>query len=339
MTPASRRQDRGIMTKREWSAGETDVLARAIVRAPSVHNIQPWRLELPDGEAKLFERADLTLPHHDPDDRDRSISCGAAAANLEIAARVLSLRPRLWLLPDGPDSDLVARLSVEGPGRPHENDLHRYTAIARRHSYRQPFAGPKLSSEDVADLAAEASGDDVHVRPLVGDEDVDALAELLDYAGAVLKNDQGYQRELAIWTIRDERSRSHGVGLASGALPSTSLPWAGLVRVRTALPDRAVLARRLAEETVLVFATGEDGRLAHVRAGMVMQQVWLAAVRRGLVAAVQTQPLHLSEARRRFADRLSLDAYPQVLMRVGRPSGEVPTSPHRRPSELFAPPE
>lgn len=327
------------MTKREWSVGETDVLAIAVVRAPSVHNIQPWRLELPDGEAELFERADLALPHHDPFDRDRSISCGAAAANLEIAARVLSLCPRLTLLPDGPDSDLVARLTVDGTERPAEVELHRYSAIARRRSYRRPFAGPRVSREDVAHLLADVGDENVRIRPLLGQVEIGALTDLLDYAGTVMKNDQGYQRELAIWTIRDEETRTHGVGVAGSTLPPSSLPWAGLVRAQTSLPDRSVLAQRLAEETVLLFATGEDSREAHVRTGLAMQRLWLGAVRRGFVAAVQTQPLHLPEARRRFGEQLSLQGHPQLLMRVGRPSGAVPQSPHRRVSEVLTPRE
>lgn len=327
------------MTKREWSVGETDVLARAVVRAPSVHNIQPWRLEFPDGEAVLFERADLALPYHDPHGRDRSISCGAAVANLEIAARILSLEPRVRLLPDGTDADRVARLAVVDTHQPCEAELHRYSAISRRRSYRRPFAGPALSDDEVNHLLAETGEESVHVRPLRGRGEVEVLADLLEYAGIVLKQDRGYQRELAIWTIRDERSRVHGVGIAGSASPSSSLPWAGLVRPQTTLPHRQVLADRIAEETVLVFATDDDGREAHVRTGMAMQRVWLAAVERGFVAAVQTHPLHLTKARRRFGERLSLGGHPQLLMRVGRPSGTVPQSPRRHENELLAPRE
>ncbi|EID56117.1 Acg family FMN-binding oxidoreductase [Saccharomonospora xinjiangensis] len=326
------------MTKREWSAADTDVLAKAVVRSPSVHNIQPWRLELPAGEVLLFERADLSLPHHDPHGRDRAISCGAAVANLELAARVLSLRHRVRLLPDGQQGDLVARLTVEGTQRPGEADLRRYSAIARRRSYRRAFSGPALTGDDVAGLVAALEGEEgVRVERLGSAEQLDALAELLEHAATVLKQDTGYQRELAMWTIRDERSHPHGAGVAGSALPPSPLPWSGLVRSQTALPDRRTLAQRLAEETVLLFATEGDGRDAHVRTGRAMQRVWLAAVERGFVAAVQTHPMHLSEARRRFGQRLSLEGHPQVLMRVGRPSGTVPQSPRRREDELLAP--
>lgn len=48
------------------------------VRAPSVHNSQPWRWHVDGRTAEL--RADLRrrLPHTDPDGRDLLVSCGCA---------------------------------------------------------------------------------------------------------------------------------------------------------------------------------------------------------------------------------------------------------------------
>lgn len=319
----------------EWSAGETDVLARAVVRTPSVHNIQPWWLDLPVGAALVYERTDLALPYHDPRGRDRAISCGAAVANLELAMRVLALYPRLDLLPRAARSDLVARLTVERHQPPSETDLHRYSAIARRRSYRKPFTAAAVSDYDIKDLVTASSTEGVQVRVLRGEAELTALAELLEYAGMVLRHDRGYQRELAIWTVRDERSHRHGAGVAGSALPPSTLPWAGLVRPSTALPDRQTLVNRLGHETVLVFSSRGDDRLDHVRTGIAMQHTWLAAVDMGLAAAVQTQPLHLAEARTKFGDALDLAGFPQLLMRVGHPSASVVQSPRRHVAELL----
>lgn len=324
------------MGKHEWSAGETEVLANAVVWAPSVHNIQPWRLEFTDDEVVVFERTDISLPYHDPEGKDRSVSYGAAVANLEIAMRRLSLRPGVRLLPDGTDSEVVARLSVEGRQDPTEAELHRYSAIRRRRSYRRPFIGPPLPAREIDRITASADDDAVHIRPVRGDTEIDALADLLEYAGGTLKSDQGYQRELSIWTIRDEDSRTHGAGVSRSASPPTTLPWAGLPRPGTAIPDRRTLVERLGNETVLVFSTDTDDRAAHMRTGLAMQRTWLSAVERGFAAAVQTHPLHLSEARRRFVERLALTGCPQLLMRVGRPFGALPQSLRRHAAEVIA---
>lgn len=325
-----------MSAKHEWSAGEIDVLARAVVGAPSVHNIQPWRLELPDDGALVFERTDLPLPHHDPGGRDRSISCGAAITNLELGMRVLALSPAVTLLPDPRRPDLVVRMTVEGRRVPSDTDLHRYSAIARRRSYRHPFAAHALSQYAVRDLIEAASAEGVQVAVVRG-EDLSVLADLLEYAAVVFRQDRGYQRELSLWTIRDERSHRHGTGMTRSALPGSTLPWAGLVRPATAVPDREILTSRLEHETLLVFLSPSDDRIDHVRAGMAMQRTWLAAVDLGLVAAVQTQPLHLSEVRSGLTDKLGLSGHPQLLMRVGHPTGRVSQSPRRHTAELVRP--
>ncbi|PXY22340.1 Acg family FMN-binding oxidoreductase [Prauserella muralis] len=318
-----------------WSTGETDVLARAVVRAPSVHNTQPWSLDLPDGQALLSERTDLALPYHDPLGRDRSLSCGAAVANLELAMRVLGAGTHVALLPDEHQPDLVARLTAEGTRVPSDTDLHRYSAIARRRSYRHAFSGQPVSDYDLKDLRAACSAEGVQLRVLSTRDELVVLADMLEYAGAALQRNHAYQRELALWTVRDERAHRHGAGIARSALPASSLPWAGIVRPATALPDRETLASRLQEETVLVFLTAGDSRLDHLNAGIAMERTWLAAVDLGLAAAVQTQPLHLSEARSSFVERLGLPGYPQVLMRVGHPLAAVPQSPRRRVAEVL----
>lgn len=321
--------------KHEWSAGETDVLARAVVRAPSVHNTQPWWLELPDGEALVFARRKLELPFHDPLGKDRTISCGAAIANLDLGMRVLAQRPRLNLLPDPQRPDLIARLEVTQTLPPTETDLHWYSAIARRRSYRHAFGDHVVSDYDVKDLIAASSSDGVQVKVLRSAEELTALADVLEYAAATIARDRGYQRELMLWTIREGAGPARGTGIADGALPTSSLPWAGLVRPNTALPDRDTLAQRLERETVLVFLTPGDTRLDHLRTGIGMQHTWLAAVDMGLAAAVQTQPLHLAEARASFIEKLGLAGYPQLLMRVGHPTSAVPQSPRRRAADVL----
>lgn len=325
------------MGKHEWSAGETEVLANAVGRAPSVHNIQPWRLEFTDGEVAVHERTDVSLPYHDPEGKDRSISCGAAVANLEIAMWRLSLRPVMRILPDGTDSEVVARLSVEEKREPTEAELRRYSAIRRRRSYRRPFIGSPLPDDEVNRITAAADSATVHARRVRGRGEIDALADLLEYAGVVLKSDEGYQRELSVWTIQDEESRTYGAGVARSASPPTTLPWSGLPRPGTAIPDRQTLVERLGNEVVLVFVTETNDRIAHVRTGIAMQRVWLAAVERGFAAAVQTHPLHLPEARQRFVEKLALSGYPQLLMRVGRPFGTLPQSPRRPVTDVVGP--
>lgn len=290
-----------------WTRGEVEVIAGAVGAAPSVHDTQPWTLEFHDltRSVSLFERLDRALPRHDPLGRDRLISCGAAVENLLLAVRILGWQADRSLRPAR--SDEVARVTATDRREPSDVDLARFSVISRRHSHRRPFTGP-VDATARDRLVAASDVERVQVRP-VRDEDVPVLAKVFGHAALVLRADRGYQRELSAWT--------------TGA-PSrlATLPWAGLVRRDTSLPDTPTLTARLRGETLLVVETPDDGPLDHVRAGMAVQATWLAASADGLVGSVLTQPIQLSEVRSGLIEGFSLAGFPQALLRFGTPLEE-----------------
>ncbi|WIV53955.1 Acg family FMN-binding oxidoreductase [Amycolatopsis nalaikhensis] len=320
---------------KSWTAAETDVLVRSMMRAPSVHNTQPWLLEVEAAELRVRERAEPALPHHDPRGRDRAASCGAAVANLELAVRTLGRAVTIEFLPAGREPDLVARIAVGAEAAPTRKELHRYGAIARRASHRAPFEGVAVPAPVVRKLVDAGGAPGVETRPVRPGREVAVVARLLHYAAERFRSDSGYQRELSLWTIRDERAHRHGVGLPASRVPAGSVPWAGLVQRSTELPDTPDLEERLARETLLVFVTTDDARLDHVRAGYALERAWLAAVDFGLAAAVLTQPLHLEPVRSALCEDLGLTGFPQALLRIGYAAEADPPSPRRAVQEVL----
>jgi nitroreductase len=305
-----------------WEKFETAMLVAAVRQAPSVHNTQPWVLELRDHGASLYERLDRSLPRHDPTGRDRMISCGAALTNLLLAVRVLGWDADFLPFPDQAEHpDEVARV-VTGERRPPSDvDLARYGAIARRSSYHSPFANEPVPEEVRDELIAGAAAGGVQTHLVHGQQEARTLAELIGHTGQVLRDDRGYQRELAAWTgARDPDARWR-----------PSLPWT-LVRSSTTLPAPEVLAARVSRETVLLLETPQDGRSDHLLTGCVLQDIWLAAVHAGLVASVLTQPLRLAPVRDGLVERLGLTGFPQVMLRLGYPFDLRPPGP-RPPAE------
>ncbi|SDW73790.1 Nitroreductase family protein [Amycolatopsis xylanica] len=291
-----------------WSADEVEVLARAVTRAPSVHSTQPWELKLADRRAEIAERPEFALGHHDPDGRDRLISCGAALANLWLAVRALGWRARLETEAIPPWTGAVTALRREPPTAA---DLHLYSAIARRHSHRHAFASTRVAEDRLATVIATA-GDGVRVR-VVAEDELLAVAAILERAAKIIQGEAGFHAELA-WREYAFVDREPG---RAGA------PWAGLVRVGSRIPDAVTLAARLENEVILVLCTENDRRADHVRTGLVMQRIWLSAVDNGLVASVLTQPLHVRETREDLAEKLALPVLPRLIMRLGHPAGPV----------------
>ncbi|WP_181773188.1 nitroreductase family protein [Amycolatopsis pittospori] len=319
--------------EREWSAGEVEVLARAVVRAPSVHNSQPWSLALPERRAELSERADLALPRQDPRGADRLLSCGAALANLVLAVRVLGWHADVTI--PGGEAPLVAIAAAAGREQPSDHELHAYAAISRRRSHRRSFSPLPVAPVALSRII-DPMPEGVFCH-LVGPEDTDEFADLLETAAKVIKGDAGLQAELAAWTSA-WRTDGVGDGLVAPGYEKAGLPWAGLVRETSVIPDTGTLASRLAQETLLIFCA-EDSRAGHVSAGVAMEHAWLAAVDEGLAASVLSQPLHVLDVRARLAGALSLPAPPQLIMRLGYPDGSVRRSARRPAGDLLRRPD
>ncbi len=303
-----------------WTRGEIEVVGAAVRAAPSVHNTQPWILQFHDGGhgVSLLRRWDRALPRHDPLGRDQLISCGAALENLVLAMRILGWDPVVELLADGSRPDEVARVTAPDRRPPSDEDIARYEAVPRRRSHRRPFAAESVAGDARGRLVAASHTAGVEVRP-VRDAEIAVLARVLDHAALVVRADAAYQRELAAWTARDPEP-APGAGVATVPDDQATLPWAGLVRGSTAIPDPVTLAARLRRDCLLLVETPDDGPLDHVRAGMAAQATWLAATVDGLAGAVLTQPLQVSEVRAGLIEGLGLAGYPQVLMRFGHPA-------------------
>jgi hypothetical protein len=306
----------------------TGLLARAVGKAPSVHNSQPWELEVRDGSVDILQRAHTDLPIHDPEGRDRMMSCGAALAHLELALRGLGHEVTL----DIPDSgDIVATALIGGFAPPSLAELGLCRAIGWRRSYRRKFRAVPLSDSLHARVVAAGSCRGVRVSE---PGNIEGLAAMLGQATLIFRQDHAYQRELSIRT-------SHTFGdYATDRIPGTALspealPVAGLIRGDTPVPDDTVLAARLAAENIVVLCTDGDTRAEHVAAGYALERMWLTATAQGLLGSVITQPLHLTGFRERLADRVGLPGLPQAIFRFGFPAVSVPRSPRRAPGGLF----
>lgn len=315
-----RHEEVSVMTAAALTTEQIGILARAVSRAPSVHNSQPWQLLVRGTQVDLLERREVELRRHDPFGRDRLLSCGAAAANLELAVRALGRECHLEY-----GVDVAATATV---GRPHATsarDLALYQAIGRRRSYRHPFCSSRVPA--AVRTAVAAAGETTGVR-FVAPGRLDKLAELLGFATRVLREDRGYQRELEVWTAHAHSRRLVGDGVASDALSAEAMPVAGLVRTDTPVPDDVVLAGRLAAENLLIVCSDGDARVDHLAAGAALQRVWLTAAAKALSGSVLTQPLHLTGFRARLVSELALPGVPQAIFRFGYP--EVPAAPSPR---------
>ncbi|WP_223840133.1 Acg family FMN-binding oxidoreductase [Saccharopolyspora pogona] len=325
--PMLRRQLHEAADERPWTPEEVAALAEAVRRAPSVHNTQPWSLRVQGRAARLRMRSMPELVQHDPDGRNRRMSCGAAVANLAIAMRALGWATDVrWYTDEHGDGEGTVVGTYRQP--PSAIDRQRRRAIDRRSSFRRPFADRRIPHLARTTVVAASTTQATWVH---GPMEEQALARLLAYAARAHHDDKNYQRELGAWIapFSDE-------GLPEDALSERGLPAIGLATGATRLPDQAQIAKWVAKESVLVFSTITDDPRDHLLAGEAAERAWLEATRLGLVASVMTQPLRLSEVRSALSDELDLGVVPQLLMRIGYPAAiPVPRASRRPLPDVF----
>lgn len=324
---------------------EATVLAalEVAVRAPSIHNTQPWAWQLrPDG---LVLRADRSrqLAVADPDGHSMLLSCGAALHLTELGLRAQGLSIETTILPDPADPDLLAHFRSSGTATPEEDVVAQADAALRRRSDRRPFALQSIADDLVEQLQHAADDRTVHVHvPTRADERID-LAVAVSWADRVERDDEAYQAEMNHW-LRDP-----DVHALIDGVPVESIPHVPVDKPRHAdVPLRdfevgvtgKLLIERDADEKPLiaVFLTDADGTRDHLTAGMSMMRFMIAAELAQLSTCPLSQAVDFAEFRTRVRRAMEWVGAPQMMLRVGypnAPTSELPRTPRRPPSSVL----
>lgn len=303
------------------------------VLAPSGHNTQPW-LFREAGEGALELRADRTraLPVVDPEDREMTIGCGAALANLRAAAEALGEALEVAILPDPGDRDLLARIASRGPCPPSIGAARALRAMTARRTSRfayEPDPIPGLLRQEATE-AAEREGVRLHWA-----EDLalrHAIALLVGEGDRVQMADPAFRHELSAWMRSRGGPTRDGLTGAAFGMPDL-LSFAAAMVLRTFDLGAGIAAHDMAlaegSPALALVATPGDGVRDWIAAGEAMQRALLAVTAGGFTASYLNQPIEVPALRPRLAAAMGTDGVPQVLMRIGR--GPKPLPAARRP--------
>jgi nitroreductase len=324
-----------MTTKRGEVAIDALSMARSMAEAarwaPSVHNSQPWRFVTLEGGG-LGVRADLGRgpDQLDPAGRLRTISCGAAVANAAVAAAAYGVRPRVDLLPDPADEDLLATVRARGSRPPDRHDVDDAAAIPTRRAHRRVHRRGDVAPEVMLDLQrlARREGADLAVADAAGRR---ALAGLLARALREQASDAAVVEEVEDWVRHRGPAAPPQDGVPVASLGTAPYPVDSLVQEHTD-PDRvraAEIAEALADATVLGIGTPGDTPRDWLVAGMALERVWLRLTALGHVLTFADQATQQSSTRSQVADALDVRGVPQVVVRVGLPLVDVPVTPRR----------
>ena len=312
---------------------DADVITGAMelaVRAPSLHNSQPWRWVADGGVLELFADPTRIGRSTDSTGREVLISCGAVLDHFCVAMAAAGWEALIDRFPNPNNHDHLA--TVEFRRMEFVTDAHRARAEAIRHRQtdRLPFAAPPQwhSFEPVLRQTVDASIADLDVIP---DDSRPQLADASRLTAEMRRYDSSYHAELQWWTAHSDSSQ----GIPPGSLLSES--EAQRVDVARDFPTGRDRERRALvggdHSKILVLSTYDDSPGNALGCGEALSTVLLECTMASLATCTLTHMIELHASReivRRLTGRL---AEPQLLIRVGTiPQTESPPSPTpRRP--------
>jgi len=312
-----------------------DALVRA-VRAPSVHNSQPWSWRIGPRGVDLYTDATRRLPRTDPDGRDQIMSCGAALHHLLVALADAGQGARVRRMPDPTRPHHLATIEPALHADP-DVDAGLAAAIDRRRTDRRPFRAWPVPPELTGELAEIADRYGIGLAVVTDPRTRRQLFRAIEEAARTQDADPRYVAELAAWTGREAGSpdgvpadRAPTAGDVPGRMPMRAFPAA----TRTGAPGLEEPDREAGEPesaALLLLSTATDTPLQWLRVGEVTSAVLLTAVGLGLAGSPLTQPLEVAGTRAFVRDHVTAGAHPQMLLRLGWPSGRPLPPPPRRP--------
>jgi hypothetical protein len=316
----------------------TTTLRRAAVKAtlaPSVHNTQPWRFVISNGQLDVFADPTRQLRVLDPAARQLVISCGCALFNARVTVAGAGYDDDVQRLPDPAQPHLLARVHV-GSRRDEPGPLARLeSVIEARQTNRRQFASDAVADEVVDELMAVAAAEGARLIPIVTDEHRYAVAQLSQEADKEEYANPAYRAELRAWTTDDPQRRDGVPAMAVPRVDGLALDDIPLRDFDTHgsgwLPSET---RSSLNQCLLLLGTDTDEPLGWLHAGEALERVLLEITRHGLVASPLTQMIENAAIRLQLRTALGLTMFPHVLLRVGR-APFTPATRRRRLVEVL----
>lgn len=302
------------------------------VRAPSVHNSQPWRWAIGEHSLHLYADRHRQLPVTDPDTRDLLLSCGAALNHCVTAFAALGWAAKIHRYPNPADADHLASIELRRQ-TPADVDIALAAAIPRRRTDRRHYSHWPVSKGDLALIGARAARAGVTMRRI---DDLAHLKLIVAEAGSRHADDFAYTSELAAWSGR--YASEAGVPARSTPVPDSAATIPARWFAGPALAQPPDLDGAEDNAVVVALGTSSDDDLSRLRAGEATSVVLLTATALGLASCPITEPLEIAETREAVrVDVLGEEGYPQMLLRIGWApvnSDPLPATPRRDLAEV-----
>lgn len=305
------------------------------VRAPSVHNTQPWRWRFDGTRLHLYADADRLLAATDPLGRQLVISCGAMLGHVRTAFADRGWHTDTTRTPVPGREDHLAAIAFRPWADPPADIRGRASAIERRYSDRLPLRRPGHWTETLDVLRTLIAPHEVALDVL-DDSARPRLAAASRRFGDLRSLDLLYETELDWWA---------GHSGATDGIPPTALvsdaefDRVGVGRVFPSVPRSMRRAGLVDRSHLVVLTIAKSSVQQWLQAGEALSAVLLQCTAAGLATCALTNITELPPGRDLLGELIPHPGIPQVLIRIGTApevTEPVPRTPRRPLDEILA---
>lgn len=311
-------------------------LLKYVILAPSGYNSQPWKFKLGEDFLEILPDYARARLNTDPDYREFFMSLGAAAFNLEVAAKHFGFAYQKSYLIDEKKQQSSILFKFDGTKiTPIKSPL--FSAISTRHTNRFPYSRQKLSKTLINELRLLPLPDSVEFNLVTRPGDISTFAKLIDRSFLLWSRQQALVEELENW-LRDDLEFSPD-GLPTGVINLYKLAINFKYFLHKSDPrvnSIALKSQNLAKKApaLVVISTKKDSVSNWFQAGEFFELLALTLASHGFATDFFNYPLTLKKTRQQTAALIKSTYLPQLLFRFGLPAVTPPRT-SRHPLKKF----
>ena len=318
------------------------------ILAPSSHNTQPWNFRIiNDSTIEIYADRTRALSVVDPDDRELTISCGAALYNLQLAISYFGYTFTTSLIPDDNNDDLLASINIisikEKPNKTNDECVKKlFSSITKRRTNRFKFENKEIPQPIISELELIISKQkNIWLHIVEEIEEKEQFSNLITESDRIQMSDKSFRRELASWVHSNRSPLGDGMpGYAFGFSDTMSLIGPFVIRTFDMGKGQAAKDKDLAlgSPILMVIGTNSDSKVDWLNAGLILSNILLYLKSENIWCSYLNQPIEVSEIRKRLIDILPEygGKHPQLLLRIGYGQKEVRPTPRRKVKQVLS---
>lgn len=312
-------------------------LLKYVILAPSGYNSQPWKFKLGEDSLEILPDYSRARLKTDPDYREFYMSLGAAAFNLEVAAKHFGIFYQKSYLIDEKKQNYSIIFSFL-PNKVPLIDSPLFSAISTRHTNRFPYLNQKISKFLIQELRSLPHPNTIDLHIITRPGNITALAKLIDHSFLLWSRQQALVEELEGWLRDDLESSPDGLPTGVINLYKLAINLKYFLHPKDPQVNSTLLkSQDLAKNSsiLLVISTKKDSVLDYFQAGEFFELIALTLASKNYATDFFNYPLILKKTRQELSHLVESSNFPQLLFRLGKPSIQTPRTSRRPLHEML----